>query len=179
MANISGSYDPNAEAYSSFDPIPNGEYRAVIIESAFEDISKRDNKGRCLNLTWKIETGPYDGRLIWQRLNMWAENMNNLEKVINIAQSQFAAIREATGKLTPQDSDELHHIPCMIKVVIKNDPSGQYQPRNEISSVKPVVGQATQNPASMPNNTPPPAVAAQANTGSGNKPSRPWEKAPA
>lgn len=32
MADISGTYDPNAEAQSSFDPVPLGEYRAKIIE---------------------------------------------------------------------------------------------------------------------------------------------------
>lgn len=138
MANIAGSYDPNAEASGDFEPIPAGEYRAKIIESEIEEISKRDNKGRCLKLTWQIETGPHDGRLIWQRLNMWGENMNNIDKVISIANSQFAAIREATGKLAPQDSVELHDIPCMIRVSIRVDPTGQYGPQNEVKGVKPL-----------------------------------------
>lgn len=140
MANIAGSYDPNAEPSGEFEPVPAGEYRAKIIESEIDDISKTNNYGRCLKITWQIETGPFDGRLIWQRLNMWGENMNNIEKVISIAQSQFAAIRQATGKMAPQDSSELHHIPCNIRVKIKNDPSGQYGPSNEVTSVKPVGG---------------------------------------
>jgi len=140
MANIAGSYDPNAEPSGDFDPIPAGEYRAKIIESEIEDISKNHNYGRCLKLTWQVETGQYDGRLVWQRLNMWGENMNNNDKVVSIAQSQFAAIRQATGKLAPQDSTELHGIPCMIRVKVKTDPNGQYGPSNEVTSVKPVGG---------------------------------------
>ncbi len=152
MVDISGAYDQNAEAQTSFDPLPAGEYRAKIIEAEIEDISKTSNKGRCLKLTWQIETGQYNDRLVWQRLNMWGENMSNLDKVISIAQSQFAAIRHATGKLTPQNTNELLHIPCTIKVIIKTDPSGQYDPQNEIKAVKVVGGSApatnTQNTAS-------------------------------
>jgi len=140
MANIAGAYDPNAEPSGDFEPIPAGEYRAKIIESDIEDVSRNHNYGRCLKLTWQIETGPYDSRLVWQRLNMWAEGMTNNDKVVSIAQSQFAAIRQATGKLTPQNSEELHHIPCMIRVKVRTDPSGQYGPSNEVTSVKPVDG---------------------------------------
>jgi len=167
MANIANTYDPNAEATSTFEPVPAGEYRANIIEAEIEDVSKRDNKGRCLKLTWKLETGPYDGRLIWQRLNLWAENMNNLDKVINIANSQFAAIREATGRSAPQDTDELLHIPCIIKLSVRHDPSGQYEPQNEVRSVKSVSG-------SVSRNTPSAAFASQTNAGAST--SRPWGK---
>src|SRR5690606_3170910 len=142
MANIAGAYDPNAEPGGDFDPIPAGDYRAKIIESDIEDVSSRNNYGRCLKLTWQVETGPYDGRLVWQRLNMWGENMNNNDKVVSIAQSQFAAIRQATGKMTPQNSEELHHIPCTIRVKVKQ--SEGYSPNNEITSVKPVGGAPAQ-----------------------------------
>ncbi|WP_309083754.1 DUF669 domain-containing protein [Chelativorans sp.] len=171
MANIAGSYDPNAEPGGDFEPIPAGEYRAKIIESDVEDISKRENKGRCLRLTWQVETGPYDGRLIWQRLNMWGENMNNIDKVISIAQSQFAAIRQATGKLTPQDSSELHGIACTIRVKVRQDPG--YSPSNEVTSVKPVGGApAGQGTAPQQRFTPPPPQTGA--NGSGG--SAPWRK---
>lgn len=174
MANIAGAYDPNAEPGGDFDPIPAGEYRAKIIESDIEDVSSRNNYGRCLKLTWQIETGPYDGRLVWQRLNMWAEGMNNIDKVISIAQSQFASIRQATGKLAPQDSSELHHIPCTIRVKVKTDPSGQYSPSNEVTSVKPVGGAPAGANGAVPKFAPPPQQqSAPANSGGG---SAPWRK---
>jgi hypothetical protein len=172
MANIAGAYDPNAEPGGDFDPIPAGDYRAKIIESDIEDVSSRNNYGRCLKLTWQIETGPYDGRLVWQRLNMWAEGMNNLDKVISIAQSQFAAIRQATGKIAPQDSSELHHIPCMIRVKVKTDSSGQYSPSNEVTSVKPVDGAPAGANGAVPKFAAP-QQSAPANSSGG---SAPWRK---
>lgn len=154
MANIAGSYDENAEASADFSPIPTNSYRMKIIESAVEDISKKDNKGRCLKLTWQVETGAYDGRLVWQRINMWAENMGpNTEKVIQIANSQFASIRQATGKIAPQDSSELHHIACEVYVGLSKPQPG-YNPQNEVKSVKAAAATSTaqqrQAPASQP-----------------------------
>lgn len=141
MANIAGSYDPNAEPNGDFSPIPAGNYRAKIIESEIEAISKRSDKGRCLKLTWQVETGAYDGRLVWQRLNMWAADMGpNTDKVITIANSQFASIRTATGKLAPQDSSELHHIPCEIYVGLTKTTPEYPTPQNEVKSVKAIGG---------------------------------------
>lgn len=148
MANIAGSYDQNADPADDFAPVPAGEYKAVIIESDIEPISKNAEKGKCLRLTWQIQDGEYSKRLVWQRLNMWPENMNNIEKVSEIAQRQFSSIRKATGKLTPQDSNELHHIPCAIRVTVRKDPNGQYADQNEVKAVKAGSSQAP---------TPPPA----------------------
>lgn len=175
MVQIANSYDPNAEASSGFEPIPFGDYRAKIVEADVEDVSKNNSFGKCLKMTWQIETGPYDGRLVWQRLNLWAEGMNNIDKVISIANSQFAAIREATGKLTPQDTDELLHIPCMIKVAIKNDPSGQYGPQNEIKSVKPAGGAQVQQRSAPSNVNNVPATSQPARQAAGGG-SAPWRK---
>lgn len=161
MANIAGHYDQNAEP-NEFDQLPPGTYRAKITDSEIVEISEKTDKGRCLKLTWQVETGPLDGKLTWQRLNMWAANMDNLDKVVSIANSQFASIRQATGKLAPQDSGELHHIPCMITVgPQKNNP--QY---NEVKSVKAIGGSSVQ--AAPPRTSGPPA-----NTGGG---SAPWRK---
>ncbi|MCY0150597.1 DUF669 domain-containing protein [Hoeflea sp. G2-23] len=138
MVQIAGHYDQNAEPSSGdFDPIPAGEYLAVIEQSEIAEVSSKSEKGRCLVLTWKITGEHFAGRLIWQRLNMWAENMNKLDKVISIANSQFAMVREATGKMNVADTDELLQIPCIIKVKVKTDPTGQYGPQNEITNVKP------------------------------------------
>lgn len=132
---IAGYYDEAAEPQADFSPVPAGSYRAEIVESEIEDISKRDSKGRCLKLTWKIVDGEFAGRLIWQRLNMWAENMNNLQKVVEIANQQFASIRDATGVSHPRNTDELHARPCMLTVSVKTDPNGQYAPANEVKRV--------------------------------------------
>src|SRR5690606_11220294 len=105
-------------------------------------------------------------------LNMWGENMNNNDKVVSIAQSQFAAIRQATGKMTPQNSEELHHIPCMIRVKVKTDPSGQYGPSNEVTSVKPVGGAPAQQNGQGQRFSPP----AQTKAPNGAGGSAPWRQ---
>lgn len=174
MANIAGHYDQNAEP-SEFDRIPAGTYRAKIAESEIADISEKSDKGRCLKLTWHFETGPYDGRLFWQRLNMWPKNMDNIDKVVTIANQQFAAIRQATGKLAPQDSTELHHIPCLITIgPQKNDAN-----YDEVKSVKPIAvttsapqqQRSASPPSSSPSKTAPQTTAANTTGGSA-----PWRK---
>lgn len=140
MVQVAGYYDENAAPQADFEPVPAGEYVAQIIDSEMEDVSKRNNMGRCLKLTWQIHEGEYEGRLVWQRLNLWAENMNNLDKVIMIANQQFAAIREAVGVQAVQDTDELHHRPALIRVSVKIDKTGQYAPQNEVKAVKPING---------------------------------------
>lgn len=175
MVNLAGSYDETAAPGGDFDPIPAGEYIAEIIDSAVDDISRRDDKGRCLKLTWRVKDGEFDGRLIWQRLNLWAENMNNLDKVRSIAEQQFAGIRHATGKVHVKDSEELHYIPCLIRVAVQVDKSGQYPPQNEIKSVKAVGGQGPAS-APAPRAAPPRQPAPPANSGA----SAPWrQKQPA
>lgn len=171
MANIAGAYDPNAEAQTGYDPLPAGEYTAKIIDSDIEDVSRHSDKGRCLKLTWQIEGGEFDGRLVWQRLNMWGENMGpNTGKVVEIAMSQFSAIRQATGKIHVQDSEELHHIPCIIRLALKSDPSGQYGPQNEVKSVKAASGQSASGPANSGN------APAQSSASGGGGGSAPWRK---
>lgn len=173
MANIAGSYDPNAEA-SQFDRLPPFQnQRAKIIDSDIIPISDRENKGRCLNLTWQIETGPLDGRLFWQRLNLWPENMDNMDKVQQIANSQFAAIREATGKMTPQDSSELHHIPCLVSY----GPQRKNPDYDEVKSVKPVGNGATAPQGGQNRFAPPQQQTAPGNSGgrSGGG-SAPWRQ---
>lgn len=174
MVDISNSYDTNAEPQGDFDPVPAGIYKAEIVESDVQPISKRENKGNALVLTWKIQGGDFDGRLIWQRLNMWGENMGpNTNKVVSIANSQFASVRKATGVENPIDTSELHHRPCVLSVTVKKDPNGQYADQNEIKSVKPLDGSVA--PQSTPQVSAGQSQASQASAGGG----RPWGNKPA
>ncbi len=66
--------------------------------------------------------------------------MNNISKVIEIANAQFASVRHATGRISVRNTDELLHIPCMIRVTVKKDPNGQYADQNEVRGVDPVQG---------------------------------------
>jgi hypothetical protein len=150
MANIAGSYDPNAAPSEDFSPVPAGDYAAEIIDSAVEEISRQSAKGRCLKLVWKVQGGEFDGRQIWQRINLWPENMNNVQKVIEIANSQFSSIRMATGVQFPNDTSELHHRPCLLRVTVRVDPNGQYAPQNEVKSVAALNAAPASAPAAAP-----------------------------
>lgn len=173
MADLNGFYyDETAEASTSYDPIPAGDYRAKIVELERVPFSKREEKGHALKVTWKIEGGPFDGRLVWQRIGLWFDGPEKEPgKTVFIANQQFAAIREATGVKTPQQPEELQERPCIIKVVIKTDPTGPYQPSNEVKGVKAIGGTA---PA--PANAPAARQAAPASSPASTGGSAPWRK---
>lgn len=134
MVQIAGFYDENAEPAADFSPIPSGEYEAEIVNSTIEEISKKQSSGKCLVLVWKIVNGDYEGRQIWQRLNLWFEGSEKTPgKVVQIANSQFRSVREATGVVTPADTAELHGIPCLLRVELVKQEG--YADKNEVKHV--------------------------------------------
>lgn len=163
MVDLIEQYDPDA---TGREDVPDGTYEAQIVESAKELISKDKDCGDCLNLCWQITSGPLEKRLFWQKLNLW---WNGPEKtpgqVVKIANGQFADVRKATGVAVPNQSEDLHFIPCVVTYGRqKTDP--QY---GEVKSVK-AIGEA---PARQVAGGQPPArqgAPAAANTGA----SRPW-----
>ena len=110
MANLTGTFDQNAEAQQDFAPIPTGEYAAQIVDSDMKPT--RNNDGHYLELTYQVIDGPYQNRKVWVRLNL--DNPNT--QAVEIANRQFASIREATGVANPRDSQELHYKPHTIRV---------------------------------------------------------------
>jgi len=156
MVNLANSYDANATADV---PVSTGEHKAEIVESDIQPVSRQQQMGDCLVLTWKIMEGPDAGKLIWQRLNLYFAG-NNAQKVVEVANSQFAGVRQATGVPTPQDSSELHNRPCIIVVgPQKNAP--EYQ---EVKRVKAFAGQTTAQSNAAPNHQPAPQGATGQNT---------------
>lgn len=125
-------YDTAATPSAGFEPLPAGAYTGKIIDAEIVDISKNNDYGRCLKLTWEIQDDGYNGRLLFDRINLWPENMNNIEKVIQIANSRFASIREALCVGAVVETDELLQIPCQLSVNIKNDQ--QYGASNYIKN---------------------------------------------
>lgn len=179
MADLAGSYDTEAAPNADFGPIPAGEYEAEIIESGKEAISKNDSsKGECLLLVWKITRGDYEGRQVWQRINLWFSGSEKTPgKVVQIANAEFASVREATGVKMPNDSAELHGIPCVIRVAYVADAG--YAPKNEVKHVKAADGRPA---AGAPANTPAPAQRQTTQnhgpqtTQNGGGKSSPWSK---
>lgn len=135
MANIGEFDSTNVPPREASDPIPPGEYKAMIEESDVKPTKKND--GYVLKLTWLVLEGPYSARKIFQNINL--DNPNS--KAVEIGQQELSAVCHGCGKLKVQDSSELHNIPCVIRVKIR-PAKGDYPASNEIAAVKLANGQS-------------------------------------
>lgn len=111
MANLGGVFDATKiKPDSGREPIPSGEYPAMIVDS---DMRKtKDGHGQYLELVHEIIDGPYKGRKLWARLNL----VNSNQQTSGIAQAQLSAVAHASGVLTLTDSQQLHNRPMLIRV---------------------------------------------------------------
>lgn len=138
MANL-GNFDPSAhEDVQSFDPLPAGEYLAHVVSS--EVRANSANTGELLKLEWDILGGEYAGRKVFANYNLSHTN----PKAAEIGQQHLAAACKAMGLGAVQDSEQLHAIPCIIKLKIR-PAKGNYGPSNDISSYKPNGPMTTQS----------------------------------
>ena len=154
------NFDANViQPDNSFDPIPAGWYNAVIDESEMKPT--RDGSGTYLALRFNIIDGQYAGRKVFTRLNL--RNQNPVAQ--DIAQKQLSTICHVVNVLQIQDSSQLHALPLQIRVKVTTDPTGQYEPSNEISGYKAVGagnGQGAAAPLAAPAYTAPVAPVAPA-----------------
>jgi hypothetical protein len=130
--NLQGFNAQEVEPQSSFDPIPAGEYTAMITDSEMKPT--KNGAGEYLQLVFDICDGEHEGRKVFARLNLNNPNQTAVE----IAQRELSAICHAVGVLTPNDSSDLHDKPMTIKVKIRQSPG--YDPQNEISAYKALGG---------------------------------------
>lgn len=148
MANLGTLFDASqVNPESQFDPIPSGEYVAMIIDSDMK--TTRNNRGQYLELTHQILEGPYTGRQVWARLNL----VNDNPKTVEIAQQHLSAVCHAANVMRVNDSQQLHNIPMVIRVeFVKADGTKRERDSNEIRAWKRIEGQAAapSQPASAP-----------------------------
>ena len=91
--------------------IPEGNYKAIIINSDFKDTSNKE--GKFLELELVIVEGDFKDTVFFQRLNL----INNNQKAVEIAYKTLARISEAIGlEETPAESNQLHNQPLLIEV---------------------------------------------------------------
>ena len=124
---------------SSFDAIPAGDYEAMVTDSTMK--TTKDGSGQYLELTLEVQAGQFQGRRLWDRINI----NNRNQKAVEIAQRQLAQLCHATGVLQLQDSQQLHHIPVIMKVAAKND--AERGMVNEVRGYKARAGLGQQAPA--------------------------------
>ncbi len=119
----------------SFEPIPAGNYQAMIESADIKDTSKG---GQMLNLKWDILGPEYAGRKIFQGLNLRCPSS---EKAEEIAAGQLGQIIAAIG-LAGQDLDDTDALiggNAEIRVIIKPAADG-YDAKNEVKGVKSLEG---------------------------------------
>ncbi len=110
MADLNGFNASDFPTQRADGPVPQGEYRATIIESGMKPT--RSVQGQYLELSFEIAEGEFQGRRLWARLNLDHPN----DTAVRIARQDLAAICRAVGVLTPKDSTELHGRPLIMKV---------------------------------------------------------------
>ena len=147
------------EPNDSFDPLPNGDYLCIITTSEMKPTKASD--GAYLELELQVIEGPYQGRKLWDRLNL--NNAN--ETTVKIAKGTLSAICRAVGVLQPTDSCELHDLPLVAKVACrKRDDTDELT--NVIKSYK-----KRDAVAAVPASSPAPAKAAATSS------TPPWKRA--
>ena len=102
------SYEPQIK--SSFEPLPPGDYQAIISDSAIK--ATKAGTGEYIELTMQITDGQYSGRRIWERLNVSNPNKTAEE----IARSQLNAIRGALGIAKLESTEQLHDKPFVLSL---------------------------------------------------------------
>ena len=120
MANLNGFDANDVDPATEFEPLPQGKYLVVIIDSEMKPT--KSGSGHYLELTFQVVNGPYANRLLWSRLNLDNPSMQAVE----IARGELSAICRAVGVMTPRDSVELHDLPLVVTVVQKRrDDNGE------------------------------------------------------
>lgn len=126
MASLNGFNASEVPAEMGFSPIPNGKYRACIVES--EQKANKAGTGSFVQLKTQIIDGEYKGRILFSILNL----DNPSQDAVRIAMGELSCICNAVGVLKPQDTVELHNIPMDITVsCYKDKMSGEM--KNKIS----------------------------------------------
>ncbi len=147
MANLNGFNAQEVDPAVGFDPIPAGNYLAVITETEMKPT--KAGGGKYLQLTFQILEGEFKGRLVWARLNL--ENAN--ATTVKIARAELSAICRAVGVMAPKDSVELQNLPLVIKVGCK-----KRQDTGELTNV--LKGYERKGAPASPASRPPAASAA-------------------
>lgn len=126
MANLGATFDATGvDPVKPLEVLPPGRYPAQIVNSDMR--LTKDGMGQYLNLEIDVLEGPYQGRKLFDRLNL----VNANSQTVEIAQRTLSAICHATGRLQVQDSEELHLIPFLAVVQVQ-PPKNGYGESNKV-----------------------------------------------
>ena len=123
----------------ALDPIPAGWYIGHIVESELTE--NRNKDGAYINFQIEVLDGPYKGRKVFGRMNVYNKNPQAQE----IAYRELSALCHATGVLRVEDTQQLHGRPFEVKVSVRKDEG--YEPSNDVKGFRPVGAGAAQGGA--------------------------------
>jgi len=112
------------EPMGNFEPLPADWYRCVITNAEEKPNSKRT--GAYLELRIEVIDGQYQGRLVFDRLNL----INPNSVAVDIARRSLASIAKAIS-VDVKDSVELLDKPLMVKLAVRPAENG-YEASNEV-----------------------------------------------
>ena len=108
--NFNAASVPVDDKPKSFEPLPAGQYQAMI--TATEMRNTIAGNGQYLLLTFDIIGPTHAGRKLWDRLNL----VNPNPQAEQIAQRQLANLCAALGRDGVKESEELHNLPLVLEV---------------------------------------------------------------
>lgn len=135
MAQLNYSADYNNANENNFEPLPAGDYVAMIVDSEMK--TTKNNDGQYLKLTWKIVDGPQNGKQLFENLNI----VNRNQQAQQIAEKSLNAICLACNMKNVQDSAQLHGIPMSITVGVRGKETDEYGIQNTIKKHSAISGQ--------------------------------------
>lgn len=133
MGNLSDVIDDLNVKPLSFDPVPEGNYLAEVIDS--ELVPTSAGTGIILKVTHSILEGEFEGRKVFTQFNI----QNPSERAQQIGRGMLSALCKACGfSGIVSDSSQVHGLPHIIKVKIETSPG--YADKNKIVGFKPTAG---------------------------------------
>lgn len=144
MARIDFDTEQDPPSSNDFEPIPAGEYLLALEKSETKPTKagSAGNPGLRLAVTYVVVDGDYRGRKLFSGFNL----VNDNPKAVEISKGQLSSLIRACGKVTCDDSEELHGIAFLGKVKV-TPAKPPYEAGNEVVGFKPADGSAPAAPS--------------------------------
>jgi hypothetical protein len=128
-------FDPQTEEGTQpFELVPKGKYTAEVVDAGIVDI--KSGRGQMLKLTWVISGGEYDDRRIFQQIIV----QHDSEDAMRFGRQRIKDLCDACGiRERATDVSVFLHKPCQIQVGIEEDKNGEYDPKNKVVRIRPLV----------------------------------------
>ena len=130
ITNLGFTFDATAvEPRTAPEPIPTDWYNVVITAGEIKPSQKAtpDHFQGYIELVLKVMDGPFAGRTVWDRINIWNDNPTAAE----IAQKTLSAICHATGVFQVNDVSVLFNRPLMARITVRAA-DGSYDASNDV-----------------------------------------------